>query len=338
MRTRFGTARRRRQHSRLWLCPLSRTPHHRRLLSPCGLSPALAVAAAAPQHPAADKTIATTIGGSGLLPITARLPAPGWALCRETARRWIINTASTGGKLLHLKDELTSLLFLVDTGASRSLIPHHSTAPASGPHLITADGQPISAWGTRKQTLQIGSFHFSFPFVLAAVAFPILSNDFLAAHHLLVDPDQPAVIHRPSGRLLPLSPPSSTSPTLHSLPDSSSSLQQLLHSFPTVFSSDLRNLSPHHGVQHHIQTAGPPVFSKARRLDPLRLQQAKAEFSKLEAAGIIRRSNSPWSSPLHLVPKPDGSWRPCGDYRRLNLATTPDCYPFPNLQVLDKKN
>ena len=71
-----------------------------------------------------------------------------------------------------------------------------------------------------------------------------------------------------------------------------------------------------------------------RRLDPLRLQQAKAEFSKLEAAGIIRRSNSPWSSPLHLVPKPDGSWRPCGDYRRLNLATTPNCYPLPNLQDL----
>ena len=262
MRTRFGTARHRRQHSQLQLCRLNRAPHRRRLLSPCGLSPALAVAAAAPQHPAADKTIAITIAvrsGCPSLPGSLHLAGPSGG--KRPRRQWIINTASTGSRLLHLKDKLTGLLFLVDTGASRSLIPHHSTAPASGPHLITADGQPISAWGTRKQTLQIGSFHFSFPFVLAAVAFPILGNDFLAAHHLLVDPAQPAVIHRPSGRLLPLSPPSSTSPTLHSLPDSSSSLQQLLHSFPTVFSSDLRNLSPHHGVQHHIQTAGPPVFS-----------------------------------------------------------------------------
>jgi hypothetical protein len=48
-------------------------------------------------------------------------------------------------------------------------------------------------------------------------------------------------------------------------------------------------------------------------------------------AGIVRRSKSPWSSPLHLVRKKDGTWRPCGDFRRLNLITTADCYPLPNM-------
>ena len=184
----------------------------------------------------------------------------------------------------------------------------------------------------------LAPFIFPFSFVLAAVAFPILGNDFLAAHHLLVDPAQPALIHWPSGCLLPLaSPSSSPSPFLQSLPDLTPPLQDLLQAFPTVFSSDLKNLSPHHGVQHHIHSNGPPVFSKARHLDPSRLQQAKAEFDKLEAAGIIRCSNSPWSSPLHLVPKPDGSWQPCGDFRRLNLATTPDCCPLPNIQDLSAR-
>jgi hypothetical protein len=35
-----------------------------------------------------------------------------------------------------------------------------------------------------------------------------------------------------------------------------------------------------------------------------------------------------------MVPKKDGLWRSCGGYRRLNLVTTPDKYPLPNMQDL----
>ena len=32
-----------------------------------------------------------------------------------------------------------------------------------------------------------------------------------------------------------------------------------------------------------------------------------------------------------MVPKPDGTWCPCGDFRQLNNVTVLDKYPIPNI-------
>ena len=63
----------------------------------------------------------------------------------------------------------------------------------------------------------------------------------------------------------------------------------------------------------------------------------KEELQKLFNVNFIYRiSDSEWVSPLVIVPRKNGKWRVCIDYRELNKSTLKDQFPLPFIdQVLD---
>jgi len=79
------------------------------------------------------------------------------------------------------------------------------------------------------------------------------------------------------------------------------------------------------------------VRKPQRRMNPALKNIVKEELQKLLDAGFIYPiSDSEWVSPLVFVPKKNGKWIICVDYRELNKATKKDHFPLPFInQVLD---
>jgi hypothetical protein len=104
------------------------------------------------------------------------------------------------GSLVHIVDQLSNSnrRFLINTGASYSIFPHHSSATPSGPSLRGAAGQPFPCWGKRTLALSFHGRKFSWTFLLAAVSFPIIGVDFLGHHLLMVDPAANTLVDRQS--------------------------------------------------------------------------------------------------------------------------------------------
>jgi hypothetical protein len=96
-------------------------------------------------------------------------------------------------------------------------------------------------------------------------------------------------------------------------------VERLLIQYQGVFSSGEFDIGRTTWVKHSIDTGGAaPIRQPLRRSSPTQRAEVERQVEELLAKGLIQPSDSPWSSPVVLVDKKDGSKRLCLDYRRLN--------------------
>ena len=83
-----------------------------------------------------------------------------------------------------------------------------------------------------------------------------------------------------------------------------------------------------------LQPDAKPSYVPSYRLPHSQRLVMQQKVDELLAAGVIQESHSPWNSPMFLVGKKDGSYRPVIDFRKVNALTVPDHYPLPVLSDL----
>lgn len=235
--------------------------------------------------------------------------------------------------------------FLIDTGSSLSIIPYnsnlHNSLRPTGISLTNASGAAVACYGELDAPLCIPALRrtFNWSFLIADVTQPILGTDFLSSCSLLVDCKNKILIDSETNLKIELLD-GDENVVLHHIDYDGidSRARELLQKYP-ILTTPLqfcKTVPTDCQTEHIIDTEdNAPVHSKSRPLTGTKLKAAQDEFKFLLDAGRIRRSNSAWSSPLHLVPKKEvGQYRPCGDYRNLNSITKSDKYPIPHMRSL----
>ena len=118
----------------------------------------------------------------------------------------------------------------------------------------------------------------------------------------------------------------------------SPSMSQVLAKYPEIFDEPTQ-LPPKREIDHTISLKEgiEPVNVRPYRYAYFQKAEIEKQVQEMLNSGLIRPSTSPFSSPVLLVKKKDGSWRFCTDYRSLNAVTIKDRFPIPTVEdMLDE--
>ena len=111
----------------------------------------------------------------------------------------------------------------------------------------------------------------------------------------------------------------------HLSSDQQDDMRELIANFSQLFLDTPR-------VEHDVELLNTvPISQPAYRTSPEKTKLMQQEVDYMLKHDIIEECQSDWTSPCILIPKPDGSYRFCTDYRKVNNVTRPDTFPLPRI-------
>ncbi|WVY97999.1 hypothetical protein V8G54_030150 [Vigna mungo] len=136
-------------------------------------------------------------------------------------------------------------------------------------------------------------------------------------------------------RILP-TPPSPTPSNIHAIPAHPlPQISSLLHRYYKLFQKS-PSIPPSRYTDKKISLLpnSAPMTVRPYRYPHFQKAEIEKQVEEMLIDGLIQPSQSPFSSPVLLMKKKDGSWRFCVDYRALNAITTKDKFPIPTIDEL----
>eukprot|EP00267_Zea_mays_P048480 XP_020401050.1 uncharacterized protein LOC109942893 [Zea mays] len=237
-----------------------------------------------------------------------------------------------------------SFTVLVDTGSTHSFIGETAAQQAGMPvqthprlTAIVANRERISCPGVLRQApVVIDGLEFRIDlYVMPMVGYDIVlgTNWMAPLGDIVWNVAAGTMAFKHEGRDVSWRGTAPTpTPRLHAAtPVTAPLLDELLDVFAAPF-----DLPPARGCAHHItlKPGSAPMAVRPYRYPAAHKDELERQCAAMMAQGIVRRSDSVFSSPVLLVKKPDGSWHFCVDYRALNAITVKDAYPIPVVDEL----
>jgi hypothetical protein len=110
---------------------------------------------------------------------------------------------------------------------------------------------------------------------------------------------------------------------------------RVVRDFPDVFPEELPEMPPDREVEFVIDLlpGTAPISKRPYKMLVEELKELKEQLTKLQEAGYIHPSSSPWGAPVLFVQKKEGSQGMCMDYRTLNDVTVKNKYSLPVFRI-----